>query len=228
MANRAYLRLWTRDFSATTLLEQFVRFLALAPLPERDPYFERLTIQPIEASLAPIAEWELRGQQFGAAEVAALAAQHLNGDTSYNVAASWDLWQFDIEKLQWAMQPAPLLLSCHGPDYDGGIEESDGPFAADLGFEDLFTGHAGLLAKSSGNLLELPPASQDPAEHTFRRWMAVEANLRQYHQKTRENIQRLTNWMEDIPRALPVERQELYSEGEENFEARLDEILAVR
>jgi len=31
-----------------------------------------------------------------------------------------------------------------------------------------------------------------------------------------------------VENALPVERFRLWSEGEENFEARLDEILAVR
>jgi hypothetical protein len=38
----------------------------------------------------------------------------------------------------------------------------------------------------------------------------------------------LFNWMEAIERALPVERSELWSEGEENFEARVDAILAQR
>jgi hypothetical protein len=38
----------------------------------------------------------------------------------------------------------------------------------------------------------------------------------------------LFNWVEDIERALPVERSELWSEGEENFEGRLDAILARR
>jgi hypothetical protein len=34
--------------------------------------------------------------------------------------------------------------------------------------------------------------------------------------------------MQAVEQALPVERYRLWSEGEENFEARLDEILAVR
>jgi hypothetical protein len=58
--------------------------------------------------------------------------------------------------------------------------------------------------------------------------MATDGNLNQYHAKTRENIQQLFDWVEAIERALPVERSELWSEGEENFEARLDAILAQR
>ena len=54
--------------------------------------------------------------------------------------------------------------------------------------------------------------------------MASSENLKLYHQKTRENIQKLFGWVEAIEAALPVERSELWSEGEENFEARLDAI----
>jgi hypothetical protein len=53
-------------------------------------------------------------------------------------------------------------------------------------------------------------------------------NLREYHQRTRENIQKLMDWLRTVEQALPVKHSRLWSEGEENFEARLDEILAVR
>jgi hypothetical protein len=56
--------------------------------------------------------------------------------------------------------------------------------------------------------------------------MSIEANRREYAAKTRENIQQLFSWIESIERALPVERNELSSEGDENFEARLDAIVA--
>jgi hypothetical protein len=58
--------------------------------------------------------------------------------------------------------------------------------------------------------------------------MARPENLRGYYERTRENIQRLLRWASAAQAALPIERMRLYSEGEENFEARLDEILAVR
>jgi hypothetical protein len=97
---------------------------------------------------------------------------------------------------------------------------------ADLGFEHFFTGHGGLLAPGAASN---PFNSSDhPIEHRFRQWMAASGNLKEYHAKTRENIQQLFHWVEAIERALPVERCELWSEGEENFEARLDAILAQR
>jgi hypothetical protein len=58
--------------------------------------------------------------------------------------------------------------------------------------------------------------------------MSSTENLKEYHRKTKENIQKLFAWVEAVEAALPVQRSELSSEGEENFEARLDAILAQR
>ena len=226
MANRAYLRVWTRDFSESTLIPQFARFLATAPLSAPEAAFKGFVVQPVDATETPFAEWDLNGQGYGAAEVAALAAQHVHSDSAYIAEAKWDLWSFDAETLKWTDKPEPLLLTCHGPEYDGGIAASEGHFVADLGFEHFFTGHAGLLAPgAASNPFE---SSDHPIEHTFRQWMSAPGNLKEYHAKTRENIQQLFNWVESVERALPVERSQLWSEGEQNFEARLDAILAHR
>jgi hypothetical protein len=226
MANRAYLRVWTRDFSEETMIAEFARFLTSAPLSASVNTFTELTVQPVDAAETPVASWDLRAQGYGAAEVAALALQHLNADSAYMASAKWDLWTLDVEALKWQHSPQPLVLTCNGPEYDNGAAMEEGHFVADLGFEHLFTGHAGLLAPSKAtNPFE---SSDHPVEHTFRRWMAAGGNLKQYHAKTRENIQQLFKWVEAVQSALPVERSELWSEGEENFEARLDAILAPR
>jgi hypothetical protein len=226
MANRAYLRVWTRDYSETTLIAQFARFLATAPLSATESAFKELTVQPVDATEIPLAEWDLKELGYGAAEVAALAAQQIHADSAYFVSAKWDLWSFDAESLKWMHKPEPLLLTCHGPEYDGGIAASEGHFTADLGFEHFFTGHAGLLAPgAASNPFE---SSDHPIEHTFRQWMSAPGNLKEYHAKTRENIQQLFHWVESIERALPAERSQLWSEGEQNFEARLDAIVAHR
>ena len=224
MANHAYLRVWTRDFSTETMLAEFARFLTSAPLSATPPVFTELVVQPIDATETPVAEWDLRPLNMGPPEVVALAVQHLNADTAYIVSAKWDIWTFDIETLKWQHKPEPLVLTCHGLEYEDGLAASAGHFSADLGFEHFFTGHGGLLAPGAASN---PFASSDhPIEHTFRQWMSVSANLKEYHAKTRENIQQLFRWIEAIENALPVERSELWSEGEENFEARLDAIAA--
>src|SRR5262249_225719 len=170
--------------------------------------------------------WDLQGRGYGAPEVAALAAQNLNTDTAYIATAHWDLWSLDMETLKWLHKPEPLVLTLHGPQYDDGIATTVAPVAPGLGFEHCFTGPGGLLAPGAASN---PFSSSDhPVEHTFRQWMAAGGNLKEYHAKTRENIQQLFRWVEAIEGALPVERSELSSEGEKNFEARLDAILASR
>jgi hypothetical protein len=226
MANRAHLRVWTNEFSESTLIPQFARFLATAPLSASESTFTGLTVQPVNATETPAAEWDLRRQEYAAAEVAALAAQHLHADTAYIATAQWDVWTFEVESLKWQHKPEPLLLACYGPEYDDGAAAESGHLSADLGFEHFFTGHAGLLAPgAASNPFD---NSDHPVEHTFRQWMSVAANLKEYHAKTRENIKQLFDWVEAIERALPVQRSELWSEGEENFEARMDAILAQR
>lgn len=218
--------MWTRDFSTETMIAQYARFLASVPLAEPRNSFDQLTVQAVDPTETPVAEWDFREGTFGAAEVAAIAAQHINEDTAYIVDAEWDLWAFDSETLKWKRGPQPLELICRGPLYEDGAAVSDGQFSADLGFEHLFTGHGGLLAPgAASNPFD---SSDHPVEKTFRHWMSVEANRREYAAKTRENIQQLFSWMEGVQRALPVDRSELWSEGEENFEARLDAIVGQR
>jgi hypothetical protein len=208
------------------MIPQFARFLATAPLSSAPASFTELIVQPVDSTEPSAAEWDLREQTYGAPEVAALAAQYLNADTAYFASAQWDLWGLDVETLKWRHAPQPLLLACHGPLYDDSLAATAGHFMADLGFEHSFTGHGGLLAPgAASNPFD---SSDHPVEHTFRRWMSAGGNLKEYHAKTRENIQQLFHWVEAIENALPVERSELSSEGEENFEARLDAILAQR
>lgn len=208
------------------MIAEFARFLTTAPLTEGQGNFQQLTVQPVGTSEIPIEEWDLKEGVFGPAQVAALAAQHINDDTAYIVQAQWDLWTFDMESLKWSNGPQPLELVCQGKAYDGGLATTEGHFHASLGFEHFFTGHAGLLAP--GAATNPFDSSDHPLEKTFRAWMSAPENLKQYHQKTRENIQKLFGWVESVEAALPVERSELWSEGEENFEARLDAILAQR
>jgi hypothetical protein len=226
MANRAYLRIWTREFSLETMIPQFVRFLATVPLSEARKSFDQLIVQAVDRTETPVAEWDMREATFGAAEVAAIATQTIHEDTAYIVQAEWDLWSFEGETLKWKQSPQPLEIVCRGPLYEDGASAVDGQFSVDLGFEHFFTGHAGILAPgAASNPFD---SSDHPIERTFRQWMSVEANRREYAAKTRENIQLMFGWIESIERALPVERNELWSEGEENFEARLDAILAQR
>ena len=224
MPNRAYASIWIRDFNAENMLSHFEKFLATVPLASAPPGFTGLTIRAVDFAETPIEEHDFRGYLTTPAEIAALVREHLSEDSALEVSARWDLWIRDQASASWKLQPERLDLFCYGPEFEAGEFAESGHFLADLGFEHLFTGHAGLLGPENGRVAE----PQHPDEARFLMWMSQPQNLREYHEKTRENIRKLMGWMRTVEGALPVERYRLWSEGEENFEARLDQILAVR
>src|ERR1700736_6871483 len=130
MANRAYLRIWTRDFSETTMVPEFARLLTSAPLSTSKSAFTELRIEAVDPTEIPVAEWDLRDQGYGPPEIGALAVQHLNPDTAYFVGANWDLWVFDMETLKWRGGPQPLALICPRPPYAHGVPAPARHFAA--------------------------------------------------------------------------------------------------
>ena len=224
MPNRAYASLWIRDFGEANLLSHFENFLATVPLAAGPVGFTELVIRAVDSTESPIAEFDLRGQVLKPAEIVELAREHVASDVCLEVAALWDLWVRDMESASWKNKPERLHLSCFGPDYDNGISAEAGNIMADMGLEHMFTGHAGLLSEDVGHVAE----PEHPDEARFLMWMSQPQNLREYHEKTRENIQKLMAWMRSAEQAIPIQQIRLWSEGEENFEARLDEILAVR
>jgi hypothetical protein len=123
MANRSYLRVWTRDFSEETMIAEFARFMTTAPTAEKGG-FRQLTIQPVDPTEPPMVEWDLKEGVFNPPEIAALALQNLASDTAYIVDAAWDLWTFDVETLKWSEAPQPLELVCQGPTFDENITSS--------------------------------------------------------------------------------------------------------
>ena len=223
MANHAYVSFWPRDRVPETMLKRFERLLETFPLSAARRAFTGLVIRAVSPAESPLVEHDLRGATATAADVISLAREHDNADCSYEVEGHWDVWQRDLQTGAWQKGPERVLLICNGGTYDDGAAAADsGDFLADIGFEHLFTGHAGILGAYSSR-----SAPSDPVEAEFLAWMTHEEHLHEYYEKTRANIQLLMNWVDSVEKALPLERQLLWSEGEENLEARLDEILAV-
>lgn len=222
MANHAYASFWIRERPAETMLNRFERWLETFPLSSTWREFTGLVIRAVSPSEAPLAEHDLRGTIAAASDVIALAREHDSADCSYEVEAPWDAWQRNLETGVWEKKPEQVLLICNGADYDDGAAKESGDFLADVGLEHLFTGHAGLLGSYGAR-----SAPSDPVEAEFLAWMTHEEHLHEYYEKTRANIQLLVTWVDSVEKALPLERHLLWSEGEENLEARLDEILAV-
>jgi hypothetical protein len=224
MANRAYVSVWSKGFTEATMLEQLEQLLKTVPYSAEGPGLVGLVVRAVDPSETSLVEHDLRFQPLGPAELVELAREHPHADSAYEVQICWDLWVYDTSLARWQLRPQRLEIICHGEEYDGGAYAEAGHFQADIGFEHLFTGHAGLLGPRADSVT----APQHPAEAAFLAVMARPENLREYHQKTCANIQKLMDWMQAVEEAIPLERYCLWSEGEENFEARLDEILAVR
>lgn len=224
MANQAYLRVWCKDFPEELILERLGSFLGTVPFSATKPGFTYLTVRAVDSTEIPVFEQDLRSVPLDAAGILELSREFLHNDTSYEVRCDWDLWVSEGEAARWKQSPQPLEISCYGEDYGEKTWVESGHFEANLGFEHLFTGHAGLLGFQRG----MRAAAESPEEARFLEAMAWPENLHKYQEKTQENIRKLMEWAKRIEHALPVERVQMWSEGEENFEARLDEILAAR
>ncbi|MGA3294497.1 MAG: hypothetical protein ABSE45_11010 [Candidatus Acidiferrales bacterium] len=223
MANQAYLSVWCTDFPEERILERLGAFLATVPFSAARPGFTHLTIRAVDFTEVAVLEQDMRSMPLDAAGIIEIAGQHLHSDCSDEIRCYWDLSTFDAAEGKWKTEPQPLDIFCHGEDWDDGFWRENGHLEANLGFEHFFTGHAGLLGiRRNGRA-----AAQSPEEARFLEAMAWPENLEKYQAKTRENIRKLLDWIRRIENALPVDRVRLWSEGEENFEARLEEILAA-
>lgn len=224
MANRAYASIWSRDFSEETMIEQWRALLEAVPFSAVRRGFTELAIRAVDTTETPIFGQDFGSAEYGAEVVAELASEHAHEDCAYETAAFWDLWTWDDTGNEWAQKPQPLEIACYGREFDEGIWKEQGHFLIDAGFEHFFTGHARLLGFRRGGA----EAARDPEEASFVAVMSQPANLRTYQEKTQENIRKLYDWMARVEKAIPAERYQLWSEGEENLEARMEEILAVR
>jgi len=224
MANLSYLSVWCRDFPEDRILERFGAFLQTVPLSATKPGFTYLTIRAVDASEQPVLEQDLRGMPLDTPGIIEISQDHLHSDCAYEVSCAWDLAVFDAANGKSKIEPQPLEISCCGEDYDDNFWREGGHFAVNLGLEHFFTGHAGLLGMRPGG----PTPPQGAEEARFLEAMAWPENLEKYQEKTRENIRKLLDWVHRVQVALPVEQVRLWSEGEENFEERLEEIVTAR
>ncbi|MGA2510527.1 MAG: hypothetical protein ABSG27_09865 [Candidatus Acidiferrales bacterium] len=224
MSNHAYLNIWCKDFPEERILERFSAFLQTVTFSATRPGFNFLTIRAVDSAETPIFEQDLRATPLDTDGIIELSRDHLHDDCSYETSCFWDLSAFDAATGRSKTEPEPLEILCRGESYEDGLWRESGHIEVNLGFEHLFTGHAGLLGIRPG----AKSAPQSPEEARFLEAMAWPENLERYQDGTRANIRKLLDWVRRIERAIPVDRVRLWSEGEENFEARLEEIVAVR
>jgi len=133
------------------------------------------------------------------ADVHALAAEFLHEDTAYEVTSFWDLWQPQPAAAgsRWERGPAQVEFLLMGAEFD--------PSADSAAREHLQIG-VGRENLFIGRAATPQESSREPL---------------------RGNVERLYGFLDDLKKALPVERHALWSEGNEEF-ARLTERLLAR
>ena len=223
MANQAFLNVWLKDFPEDAIPENFGKFLSTVPFSQNLPGFRFIEVRAVEASETPILELDLRPSPLGPDGIVELIQPHLHDDSSYLVRTNWDLWARTGTPPAWKLAPEPLEIACNAEAYDDGLFRENGHFEVNLGFEHLFTGHSGILG-----IRQTRPTPETYEEAEFLESMKLPANLQTYKDKTRENIKKLFDWVNRIETALPIDRVKLWSEGEVNLEARMEEIIAAR
>lgn len=201
MPDRAYLSVWCRNPASESMAESLHGLLETVPLSASQPGFASLVIRAVDTAQPPLIEHDLRGQMVTAGELIELARPHLQGDVALEAQAAWDLWTRDAGGI-WRQSPQRLEVLCCGPEFDDALAAEMGHFRADLGLAELFTGEM-WRADGAGTAERL----------------ALE--------KLRENVRKLFDWMRRIEATSRAERYLPWSEDDESFEARLDEILAA-
>ena len=214
---------WCLDFPEDKMPERLAAFLGTIPFSEKLPGFTSLTIRAVDPAEPPVFEEDLRTLSLDADRVIEMTSGQLQSDTSCEVGSHWDLWSFDAATGKTVLGPEPLTILLNGVEYDDAVWSERGHLTVELGFEHFFTGHAGVLGRGSDK-----STPQSIEEAKFLEAMAWPDVLQAYREKTRENIRKLFDWTRQIERTLPVEKVQFWSEGEENFEVRIEEILAAR
>jgi hypothetical protein len=222
--DQSYLSVWCTDFPEELMLERLGAFLGTVPFSAARPGFTHLTVRAIDPSETPLLEQDFRSAPLDAPAIIELLREHLHGDCAADIRAYRDLSLLDDATAKWKKEPQPVDISCFGEDYDAAVWRESGHFLVNLGFEHYFTGHPGLLGVQQIRR----PVAETPEEARLLEVMAWPENLERYQKETRENIRGLLDWVNRIETEMPVRRVQLWSEGDGDFEARMEEILAAR
>jgi hypothetical protein len=111
--------------SAAKIFLQFGKMLGAFPfskLAKRGPVLRVYAVNLVEA---PVFEREFPvSSETGeiVADIIESAREFMQSDCACEVDTFWDLWQFDGD---WTLRPAPVTLSCYGPDFEKGDHDDD-------------------------------------------------------------------------------------------------------
>src|SRR5262249_45745428 len=96
------------------MLRHFEKLLGLFPFSQLAPRGPVLRVYAVEQAEPPQMEREFP-KPTQAAAITGAAREFAHDDSSIEVEAAWDLWQYDQE---WKLAPASVILLCLGPAFD--------------------------------------------------------------------------------------------------------------
>jgi hypothetical protein len=145
-----------RQPSESQIFRQFGKMLGAFPfskLAKRGPV---LRVYAVNLAEAPVFEREFPvSAETGeiVADILESAREFMQADCACEVDTFWDLWLFDGD---WKLRPAPVTLSCFGPDFEKG--DHDDQLRIEFGPDSRFLpspGVEGSLRMGQSNLKSL-------------------------------------------------------------------------
>jgi hypothetical protein len=145
-----------RQPSESQIFRQFGKMLGAFPfskLAKRGPV---LRVYAVNLAEAPVFEREFPvSAETGeiVADILESAREFMQADCACEVDTFWDLWLFDGD---WKLRPAPVTLSCFGPDFERG--DHDDQLRIEFGPDSRFLpspGVEGSLRMGQSNLKSL-------------------------------------------------------------------------
>jgi len=192
VTDRLSFSIWLERSAVLQRLRHFETLLRLFPFSQREQGQSTISVEAISAQEPPLLERPVNGPM-DVDEAMHIFADYSGGDVSYKVESWWDLWQFNGD---WALAPAPVALSCFGPEFDNG---------ADVGVSDQED-----LRIDFGVDAHFLPAED----------IAGGKKL------LASNIRSLLRLVHELDSALPLRKRKLETESGENFADRLQQTLA--
>ena len=131
MSDRLYLSCWLRSFTENNMLRHFQKMVELFP-------FSKLAQRSLEVRVYALefAEPSQLAQDFTPGTdprvMLEAARDFMHDDCLCEIDAAWDLWQMEGD---WKLAPAPVTLSCFGPEFDNPQGDH---LRVDFGLESLF------------------------------------------------------------------------------------------
>ena len=186
------MSIWLERNALSQRLRHFETLLRLFPFSQREQGQSTISIEAVSAQEPPLLERPVNGPM-DVDEAMRIFVDYSGDDVSYKLESWWDLWQFNGD---WALAPAPVALSCFGPEFDNG---------ADVGVSDQED-----LRIDFGVDAHFLPAED----------IAGGKKL------LASNIRSLLRLVHELDSTLPLRKRKLETESGENFADHLQQALA--